>query len=318
MITDSQINERNKRLLAGTEFESILRKYEEVPPNANQGKETSETVTANETIGTNETSRAPRTNEPNESPTPQAAGYQTETNNTTCNISSHAPRGGEFQVKKPEKVFIKQEPTTQLTNEERSFLNDVYNHEFESLVNRFRNLGLSAGSGSRLVAKLVSLNLIRKLEINLGGRGNSITLLELTGEAYLLLKLEPKKYGRGSGMEHYFWQVKVKDTLKPLGSAEIEENVKNKFIDVTLRLPDGSLLIGIEIEISSAKEHIVEQIKRDIEAGIDFLIIGFKDKRLFEQMQKTISASNKLIPDKVRLCLLPEIVKEAMKLANKK
>ena len=149
-MTDERVNERNKNLLSGTGFESILWIPEDMPISFGSGTQ---------------------------------------------------------EEKSEDK---------KLSIEERCLLMDVYNHEFTPTAERFSSLGLSAGKGSRLTNRLIVKNLLRKQEISLGGRGSSIILLELTTETYELLGLSPKKYGRGSNLEHYFWQVRVRDYFKSL------------------------------------------------------------------------------------------------------
>ena len=91
--------------------------------------------------------------------------------------------------------------------------------------------------------------------------------------------------------------------------AEIEDNIKGKFIDVTVRLPDGKL-VGIEIEISTKSEHIIEQIKKDISVGCNLVLVGFKDRKVFEQVKTIVDSLPQDIRDKTRLCILPELLKE--------
>ncbi|MBU0477520.1 hypothetical protein KKC91_03000, partial [bacterium] len=86
---------------------------------------------------------------------------------------------------------------------------------------------------------------------------------------------------------------------------EIEKNLNSKFLDVGIETEKG--IIAIEIAISS--EHEKENIRKDIEAGCEKVIIACKDNAVLEKVENIIKEAGNENKTKVKTCLLTEIMK---------
>lgn len=206
--------------------------------------------------------------------------------------------------------YIQEEKTHIVTvsQKEKELMMDVYTRPFINLTRRYSDLDLSAGKGTRIVKALIRKQLVKVLEINLGGRGGSTKFLELQQEAYKILNMPPKKYGRGTGFEHYFWQYKIKEYLTTLNKdlkIDIEKNIKGKFIDIGIEIQDK--VIAIEVALSSVNEK--NNIKKDIEVGCNFVIVGCKDKKVVEEVNQILENLTQEERKKVCIYLLPNLLK---------
>jgi hypothetical protein len=201
-----------------------------------------------------------------------------------------------------------------ISDDEKSFLMEIYLKPYFSITQHYENLNLSAGKGHRIVKALARKQLCNIQEINLGGRGGLTKFLVLTEQGYETIGMKEKKHiSRGAGFEHEFWQLKIAETLKNQGyKVEIEKNLNNKFIDIGVETEKG--IIAIEIAISS--EHEQENIHKDKEAGCCLVIVACRNEKVRQEVEKI--AQNTLFENtgKAKVCLVQELLKNNEVFAN--
>lgn len=198
-----------------------------------------------------------------------------------------------------------------LNSDEKAFLYDIYNKPLLSITERYKSLGLSSGKGTRIVKSLISKDLCKIVEINLGGRGGVSKFIEITKQGYDTIEIPALKYTRGTGFEHWFWQNKIAENLKKIDSTEIiiEKNLNDKFIDVLVEhvKDNKKTRIAIEISITSTPDNEKENIIKDLESGADFVIIACQRDKI-NDINKTIDSLEKKYEEKVISCLLPQLL----------
>jgi hypothetical protein len=170
---------------------------------------------------------------------------------------------------------------------------------------------ISPSKGTRIVKALDRKNLVKVHSINLGGRGGSAKLLELTEEGYAAIGMKPKPgIGRGAGYEHGFWQNQIREHLRNVEGIQkpvIEGILGNKCIDVLVETKELGM---IAIEIAMTDAHEKENIKKDIEAGAVRVFEACRDKSVFENVSKILEELSEDIRSKVKLCLVHQLVGE--------
>ncbi len=166
-------------------------------------------------------------------------------------------------------------------------------------------LGFSACKGTKTARECRDRRLIEIVDIAKGkGVSKYPVLLE---SAYKILELEEKKFqGKGCGYEHLIWQHLIAEHFKGQ-RAKIEEIVNGKSIDVAIR--SGGRLIAVEIAVTSANEKA--NIEKDLGMAMaDFAVIGCRDKKVLEEVNQIIAGMDEGIKQKVRACLLGEILRK--------
>lgn len=192
----------------------------------------------------------------------------------------------------------------------RNFMFDVVNRWNVGLTDRYRSLGLNIEHGNRLFHALRNDNLLMVHKINLCGRGSPTTFLEVTQKGFSMLNIEPKKgYSVGGSFLHKVVQHHIRETFKKITEIKgfyAEKQLGNKVIDVLVELHDGKK-IAIEIAISSVNELV--NIKKDLEAGCDYVITVCKDKKIFKEVEDLVAN----LPDEhkasVLICIVYQILK---------
>ncbi len=195
----------------------------------------------------------------------------------------------------------------------KQFLFEVYNHPFYSITQHYSNLNLSAGKGNRIVKSLISQELCKIVEINLGGRGGSTKFMAITEQGYKAINMTPLKYTKGTNFMHFLLQNKTAENLKKSknNKVAIEANLKGKFIDILVeQVKDDRLLrIAIEISITSTAEKEKENIVKDLESGADFVIVACEYKEKLNEINEMIAYLEAKYKAKTYSCLLTQLLR---------
>ncbi len=144
---------------------------------------------------------------------------------------------------------------------------------FLTVRERNEALSLSAWRGNAVKDEILQRGLAREVAINPGGRGERFKLLELTAEGRTLLSrfsvALPAGYGRG-GIAHQWWANRIASWLALQGMEPIVEDASSGArVDLAFRA--GTERIALEIELSD--RHVVENVRKDTEAGFDRIVI---------------------------------------------
>jgi hypothetical protein len=194
--------------------------------------------------------------------------------------------------------------------EVKAFLYNIINLPLKSISERYKILGLSASKGNSIVKKLIRNNLCKKEKINLGYRGGVKSFLVITDQGYRILNVAPKQFSRGTTFKHWFWQTTISSHLNSLenAKAQVERNLRGKFIDILVENLEMYKTIAIEISITSTSENEKNNIIKDIEAGAGIVIVACKKEKIAAMNEMRKSLDNQ-IREKTKIIPLPELLK---------
>ena len=183
------------------------------------------------------------------------------------------------------------------------YLESVTAEPFLQVRQRNSRLGLSAWKGQQIKRAAVNTGLIKEVTINPGGRGKRFKLVELTSEGRSLMEkfgVAPKGgLGRG-GVAHQWWAETVASWIEEQGvRSRIEDESSGVRVDI-VALPRRE---KIAIEIEMGLGHVVENIKKDLDAGFDSVVsllehsrsVGRVEEKLSKEMEE--SPRNALMGD---------------------
>jgi hypothetical protein len=179
-------------------------------------------------------------------------------------------------------------PAESLSIAEFKFLSDVLCHPISGTVERNKRLGLSASTASRLKANAIKENLLHEYLLAAKGKGRPKAALEPTNKLLGILKVELKGLkGQGSFLHRYLQEI-LACFLKEKGfQAKIEYDLNGKRCDVGYRTKNGKH-IAYEIELSDVGDN---NLKKDLAAGYDKVVVLCADRKLFQKLEGNISAS---------------------------
>ena len=187
-----------------------------------------------------------------------------------------------------------------LSEEEKAFLIDIYQHPLAGVVKRYARLGVSKRKGNEIKEKLESENFIRTVDIStLRGR---IKLFEITekGEKILApLGYKPKSCRKG-GVEHQYWQYKVAQYYQYQGY-NVKENYalgNGKEIDIVVEKEAER----IAIEIETGKSDILSNIEKC--QGFDRIFCLVTETQLKAKIEEKVKQRKN-----VTVCFVKEFLK---------
>jgi len=125
----------------------------------------------------------------------------------------------------------------------------------------------------KLIREMEALGLVETVTIGFGKRGNPSTFVLMKDKAAEYLGIKPEEVrlpGKGSPT-HVVLQNLIARKMKEQGRiALVEHTVNGKAVDIAEF--QGSRTIAYEIE-TEANEHVAENVKRDLEAGFDTVVV---------------------------------------------
>lgn len=191
------------------------------------------------------------------------------------------------ETKEPQAAEEETEEEKELDLEEEVLLANIAQSPFLSLTDRQDKLGWGAGKLNRKIKKLRG-RYIRKKRLTKGGRGSTITLLELTGRALDYLEengIEAQQgRGRGTGIIHTFWLLHLITYLEKNDYDVREEvEVNGTVSDLVAADKEGNLLAA-EVEVSDAGNTLNKLEK--LLSGVDKVLIVCNSKKLVEDFQR--------------------------------
>ena len=145
-------------------------------------------------------------------------------------------------------------------------LRDVRDRAFIPVAERIRDLGFTNHTGTKIFRSLLDAAYITEVKVKTSRRGRPQVFYELTTEGEKLVGAQNFGDGGGKGgLEHVFYQRRLKDFFTSQGyAAAIEEFRNGKACDLGLSL-DGKR-IAVEIVCSNPGKEL-SNIEKDIAAG---------------------------------------------------
>lgn len=158
---------------------------------------------------------------------------------------------------------IQQDPTETLSQDEKQFLQLVYENVFPQTALIGDLLKIMRGRAFRLKDELVEKNLLSEEEVR-KGRGKPLKILSLTDEAYEVTGFEKKRIpGHYGGTEHRYWVHQISLLLEASGWI-----VQKEHNGTDIRAEKEDNIIAVEVE--TCKDLNEEQIKTNVQKNLGF------------------------------------------------
>ena len=237
-------------------------------------------------------------------------------------IKTEIPKSEPAQVKeleKSEKRAVSPEPVRPdkpektvpvaegLSEDERAFLEFVSLHPGMFVTKIYKELGLSGYKGDKLKESLIEKGYLVQQETREGVGGRLAKILSIKSKSSLVVK-ESALAGKG-GDTHKHLQKMLKEQAEVYGwKAVIEERVPRSLETVDVGLRRDDVRIAIEISATSKVDYEVQNIRKCIEAGYDYVVSVSSDGNrlslLKTESKKKFTARER---ERIRFCLPTEV-----------
>ena len=176
------------------------------------------------------------------------------------------------------------------------FLSDILDFPDDGVKRRYKRLSISADKGNNIKNSLIVQGWIEGQMIELGNTRK--LCLRLTKRAKELLNLEVNTPQYGS-IAHEYWKRFYGQRFGELGYAVSYEAPRTDGgrIDV-VAVKDGR---KIAIEIETGKSSFLQNIRQDLAAGYDRVLVVATGKTALEKIEKALIKEGLLIPPRVLL-----------------
>jgi len=155
----------------------------------------------------------------------------------------------------------------------KDILKIIDDEKFISQTQLYEKTGISPYFCRRLVKEMESLGMIELVTLGFGKRGNPTSFLILKDKASEFLGKKPEDLrlsGKGS-VAHVLVQNLLARKMKESGkNVMIEYSMNGKSVDIAEFAGNSTIAYEIEME---PNDHIAENIKRDLEAGFDKVVV---------------------------------------------
>jgi len=201
------------------------------------------------------------------------------------------------------------------SEDEFSFLEYIAHHPGRFVTQLYKDLGLSGYKGDRLKESLIEKGLIVQEETRQGSKGRLAKILVLTEKGASTLRKQSAE-GKGGDL-HKQLQIMIKDQAEVFGwKAVIEERIPRSLESVDVGLRKEDVRVAIEISATSRPEQEIQNIRKCLEAGYDYVIVVCHDEKglqaIKKEVKKTFSAREK---ERIRVCGPDEVKKLLSSLA---
>ncbi len=177
------------------------------------------------------------------------------------------------------------------------FLEDVRSHPDDGVKTRYGRLGLSTGTGNRVKEQLLDQGWLEDQVAEIG-RTRKV-LLRLTPRAREALNLGSSEPQHGSIVHEYWKRFYAQRFREQNYQVEFEVPRKSGRVDVVAK--NESEKIAIEIE--TGKSDFVRNVKQDMLAGYDKVLVVATDKKAFAKVERELAATGLLGLTRVVLVL---------------
>jgi len=191
-----------------------------------------------------------------------------------------------------------EEETTDIGEVAEAVLASVNTDPFLSMSERYDAVDVDSKKGTAAKDELVTLGLVREVEVATGKPGRNPKLLELTAEGQTVLAergYDVADTGR-RGIEHRYWQHHLKEYYEDRGyEVEIEFAVRNKHIDV-YAAQNGE---AIALEVARSPEHEVANIEKCLASGVDRIEVVYLDEAVKDRIESAVREEFGYVPEQV-------------------
>ena len=195
-------------------------------------------------------------------------------------------------VRTVEGLVNKEEKQVVLTEDERRFLEDIARNPISGVVARYIRLGINRYQGNQIQGRLLEKKMISWKPVST--RKGRLKVLVLTDEGKKAIpdvKVE-KVFHKSSSWEHEYWKQKVGEHYRRQGyEVTFEYKIGDgKSVDLVTE-KDGK---RIAIEIETGKSDSIYNIRKDLEAGFNEIVIVILDENLRSIIEQNIAATGKI------------------------
>ncbi|MEN6384768.1 MAG: hypothetical protein ABFD79_06185, partial [Phycisphaerales bacterium] len=167
---------------------------------------------------------------------------------------------------------------------------DILNFPLDGIKLRYQRLNISIGSGNRLKDFLVNQGWLQSQTVDIGQTRK--VCLRLTKQAYDVLNLEniPPQHG---SITHEYWKQFYAQRFSEIGY-KISFEVPRISGQVDVVATKDNQKIAIEIE--TGKSDLLQNIRQDLAAKFDKIIVVGTSKYAFEKIEKALAKEGLIIP----------------------
>lgn len=177
-------------------------------------------------------------------------------------------------------------------------LASVNEKPFLSISERYDTIDTGTKTGNAAKNELLTLDLVREVEVKTRKPGRNPKLLELTAEGRSVLErhgYEVAEIGR-RGIVHRYWQHQIKTYYEEHGfEVEIEHAVGQQSIDVYAERADEA----VAIEVACSPEHELENVEKCLAYSVDRVEVAFLEESIRERVEAAVREAFGQVPDQV-------------------
>jgi len=192
-----------------------------------------------------------------------------------------------------------------------ALLQDIVRFQYSSTQERYRRLGWNFYKGNKVRDRMVKDGWIQVRTIK--RPDGMVKVFELTEEGKDQAErsgLKVERTWRKGGLEHGYWVQEIKSLLREQGFAvQVEKGLgKGKSVDLEARREGRK----IAVEVETGKSDVINNIRKDLEAGYDKILVVCLEEGLKERILGQIEEIN--IDQTKRVLVLD--LKEALSLTT--
>jgi hypothetical protein len=202
-------------------------------------------------------------------------------------------------VRAVEGLVNREEKRVILTEDERRFLADIARNPISGVVGRYTRIGINRYQGNLLQQRLLNKKLISWKPVSKGkGRLKVLVLTDEGKKAIPDVKVE-KVLHKSSSWEHEYWKFRVADHYRKKGYEVTFEYKIGDGKSVDLVAEKNGKKIAIEIE--TGKSDAVYNIRKDLEAGFDEVVVFCIDKKIINQIRSKLRSIYPELPSNLKI-----------------
>lgn len=176
-------------------------------------------------------------------------------------------------------------------------LSDIITYPDSGVKVRYKRLNLSVGKGNRLKEILINRGWLESQTVDLGQTRK--ICLRLTNQAQKVLNLDTTEPQHGS-IVHAYWKRFYGQRFREQGyMVELEVPRKSGRVDVVAE-KDGK---KIAVEIETGKSNFLRNIRQDLAAKYDQILVVATDKSAYKNIEKQLAKEGLLGIPKLRIGL---------------
>lgn len=182
---------------------------------------------------------------------------------------------------------------------ERLLLEDIQQHPFAGVVERYKRLGWSRRKGNAHKQSLLQKQLIASEEVPT--RSGRVVVLKWTHDAYQIVGQDPPQgqAKRPGGIQHEYWKAQYAQRYRAMGYEVTEEYPLGEGKAVDLVAEKGAQRVAIEVE--TGRSDPVANVEKCQAHGFDRILLIATTEKAQRRVQKVLQDSGLLDPDSIEI-----------------